>query len=391
MAKAQSTSGVVWFAAQDWWYHNQAHSDFQLMKQVACTRPVLVVNSLGLRVPRRGVSTNPVRRILRKLRSMGKLLRAPLPELPNFWVVTPVLLPFYGNSRLARWNAAFIRAQVQFAARRAGIPKRPAIGVTIPTAWPVVQPMDRSALLFNRSDLHSAFPEADGAWVSELEDQLLRHSDAVLYVSHELMHKDAEIVADRSHFLDHGVDLDHFTTEGAIDPEIAAIPVPRVGFFGGLDDYVVDLNLLVATAQALPDVNLVLIGDATCDMEPLTSLPNVHWLGYQPYQRIPSLGRGFDVALMPWLDNEWIRFANPIKLKEYLALGLPVVSTEYPEVETYREQVRVAKDAAEFPEFVRQTLLDPGDPESRAAFVREFSWQSRAADLLSLADQIGHR
>ncbi len=381
-------TGFVWFAAQDWWYHNQAHSDFQLMREVARHRPVLVVNSLGLRLPRKGTSTQSGRRIMRKLSSMSKLVRRPVPDLPGFHVMTPFMLPLYGDSRGARANAWLVRQQVRAASRALGLGARPDLGVTIPSAWPVVRPMRRSSLVFNRSDLHSEFPEADGAWVASLENSLLREADRVLYVSHELMRRDAGVVGDRAHFLDHGVDLDHFTQDpGAVDPEIAAIPGPRIGFFGGLDDYVVDLPLLRETALAHPDCSLVLIGDATCSMDDLTALPNVHWLGFRPYDRIPAIGRGFDVALMPWLDNEWIRYANPIKLKEYLALGLPVVSTEYPEVDAYRDRVRVAARREDFPALVRAALDDPPDPVLLRSSVLRFAWSARARELTMVATE----
>ncbi|SHJ85920.1 Glycosyltransferase involved in cell wall bisynthesis [Tessaracoccus bendigoensis DSM 12906] len=381
--KRRADKGFIWFAAQDWWYHNQAHSDFQLMKEVSRSRPVLVVNSLGLRAPGPKTSVNPGRRILRKLRSMTKFLRRPLPDLPNFFVYTPLMLPIYGRSGpLFRFNAFLIRCQVRLAAWVIGLPKVSAIGATIPTAWPVIERMRRSTLVFNRSDLQSAFPEANGEWVADLEYQFLVHSNLVLYVSHELMRRDEAIVGSRSHFIDHGVDLGHFSKEGPVDPEIETFPRPRIGFFGGLDDYVVDMDLLLDVARRIPGASLVLIGDATCSMEELTGLPNVHWLGFRSYHDIPALGRGFDVALMPWLDNEWIRFANPIKLKEYLALGLPVVSTDYPEVEAYREMVRVVADRGDFVDEVQAVLEDPGDPDRRAAFVEPYSWAGRAAVLL---------
>jgi GT2 family glycosyltransferase/glycosyltransferase involved in cell wall biosynthesis len=382
--------GFVWFAAQDWWYHNQAHSDFQLMRRVARWQPVLVVNTLGLRMPRKGISTNPTRRILRKLRSTAKFLRRPLPDNPGYHVMTPVLLPFYGDTAGARLNAWLIRQQVGAAAKAIGIGSKPAIGVTIPSAWPVVRKMRRSALLYNRSDLQSAFPEADRAWVVSLEDKLLEASDRVLYVSHELMRMDYYKVGDRGYFLDHGVDLEHFSLEGEseISDELAIIPTPRVGFFGGLDDYVVDMDLLRLTAVELPEIQVVLIGDATCGMDELTGLPNVHWLGYRPYQTIPSLGRGFDVALMPWLDNEWIRFANPIKLKEYLALGLPVVTTAYPEVDAYRSRLWVARSREEFPALVKEALANPGDPMRRRASVFDCSWEARAKALTEIANAV---
>ena len=384
--------GFVWFAAQDWWYHNRAHSDFQLMQEVARTRPVLLVNSLGLRLPTPGRSSNPARRIGRKLRSMAKLVRRPVPGLPGYHVMTPIMLPAYGDGALARLNAWAIRLQVRVVASAIGVGRRPTVAVTIPTAWPVVRRMRRSALLFNRSDRHSEFPEANRALVAGLEDALLREADRVLYVSHQLMAEDAPVVGDRAVFLDHGVDLEHFTpADGAParpEPELADVPRPVMGFFGGLDDYVVDMDLIAETARAIPEASLVLVGDATCSMDELERIPNVHWLGYQPYERIPALGRQFDVALMPWLDNEWIRYANPIKLKEYLALGLPVVSTDYPEVHHGGGHVAVAHDRAEFAELVRRHLTDPGDDatrRARRASVLGATWRARADQLLEIA------
>ena len=90
----------------------------------------------------------------------------------------------------------------------------------------------------------------------------------------------------------------------------------------------------------------------------------MHWLGFRPYEEIPRYGAGFDVAIMPWRDNEWIRNCNPIKLKEYLALGLPVVSTDFPEVHRYASVVRIARSPEEFVQLVA-TTLDDGGPGNR--------------------------
>jgi glycosyltransferase involved in cell wall biosynthesis len=358
------------------------------MREMAVNRPVLVVNSLGLRLPTPGTSSHAFRRIARKLRSTAKLVRRPVPGLPGFHVMTPLLIPVYGDRAGARVSAWFVRQQVRLVARLIGLGPSPHIGVTLPTAWPVVRPMRRASLIFNRSDLHSSFPGTDRSWLLGLEHSLLRHSDRVLYVSHELMRHDAADVGDRAVFLDHGVDAQHFSPDGEIDPEVAAIPKPRMGFFGGLDDYVVDLELLRQTARENHDVSLILVGDATCSMEALTSLPNVHWLGFRPYESIPALGRGFDVALMPWLDNEWIRFANPVKLKEYLALGLPVVTTEYPQVEGYRDRVVVA-ERSRFPALARRALSAPRDADRLRHSVVSTSWSSQACLLSDIADSAG--
>lgn len=385
----------ICFSAQDWWYHNRAHSDFQLMRRVAERRPVLFVNSIGMRMPTPGRSTQVTRRILRKVRSVLRFMSRPLPEVPDFNVMTPVILPLYGSPTARRINAWIVRQQVRIAARRLGFRAADAVVmVTIPTAWDVVAPIAPARLVFNRSDLHSAFEETDQTMIRGLEDQLLRHSDTVLYTSHSLMELEAPLAGERAHFLDHGVDLGRFGGDpGPVPDDVADLTGPVVGFFGGLDDYLVDFELLEAVATATPDATMVLVGDATGSMASLEALPNVRWLGFRPYEQIPAYGARFDVALMPWLRNEWIEHCNPIKLKEYLALGLPVVSTDFPEVRRYRDVVAVAADPAEFVTLVKQALdgEGAGTAASRRARVSGATWDARAEELLVLGGRPSQR
>lgn len=379
--------GYVCFAAQDWWYHNQAHSDFQLMRAVAQRRRVLVVNSIGMRMPAPGRSTHVVRKVVRKLRSVAKLVRRPLPELPNFHVMSPLPLPFYSSALGRRIGAAFVRAQVRLVCAVLRLPE-PVIVVTIPTAWDVVRPMRRRALLFNRSDRHSEFPEADRAAIESLERALLRNADAVLYVSRALQAEEQPWTGSRAHFLDHGVDLAHFVRRSDVPADLAAIPGRRVGFFGALDDYVVDFDLLERIAAELPDSSLVLIGDSGQDLSRFDKHPNVHRMGFRPYGEIPAYGSGFDVAIMPWRRSEWIRYCNPIKLKEYLALGLPVVSTEFAELARYADRVAVARDHTEFLAALRHTLQHgvPHTPAELRELVLGYSWESRGVELMTVAE-----
>jgi GT2 family glycosyltransferase/glycosyltransferase involved in cell wall biosynthesis len=383
--------GYVCFSAQDWWYHNRAHSDFQLMRRVAEERTVLFVNSIGMRMPLPGRSPGALRRIVRKAASMARRMQAPLADVPGFHVLTPVLFPLYGNRWARRLNAWGIRVQVTRAEKRLGI-RRPLVVATIPTAWDVVRRLPHRTLVFNRSDKHSAFAEVDQTYIASLEHSLLEEADEVIYASRSLLDAEAASTGDRAHFLDHGVDLDLFRRRPASEePEdLRAIPHPRIGFFGGFDDYIIDFDLLGRVARELPHAHLVLIGDATCPMTDLEGLPNVHWLGYRPYEDIPRYGSGFDVALMPWLDNDWIRNCNPIKLKEYLALGLPVVSTEFPEAHHYLPWIGLAADADDFVARVR-AALDEGDDDderraARRALVAGASWDLRSRQLIALCE-----
>jgi glycosyltransferase involved in cell wall biosynthesis len=379
--------GVICFAAQDWWYHNRAHSEVQLMLRIARTEPVLLVNSIGMRTPRPGRTSQAGQRIVRKLGSIARGLRRPVDGLPNFHVLSPITVPMLGNDQVRAANSMSVRAQVELAARSIGI-QDPAIFVTIPTAWNVIQGMHRRTLLYNRADKHSAFGDIDRPAIEALERDLLRTSDHVLYVSHQLLDAERALTGDRAVFLDHGVDLEHFRPRPQSEEpdDLASIPHPRIGFFCGIDDRTVDVALLEHTAREIPEAQLVLIGSSSVAMDGLEELPNVHWLGFRPYEQIPAYGSGFDVALMPWVDSEWIAACNPIKMKEYLALGLPIVSTEFPEVHRYDELLTVAGDADDFVKAVRARLNDRGPvtPADRRAAVAGDTWDRRAEEVLSL-------
>ena len=377
-------AGVVCFAAVDWWYHNRAHSDLALARRIARRRPVLIVNSLGLRVPRPGRSSQALRRIGRKVASLSHLLHRLDGESTLLAVLTTTAIP--GVERLRGLSAALVAAQVRAAAAWY-LMGTPHLLITIPTAVDVIDRLPHARVVVNRSDLHSAFPEVDTALIESMESELLRRADVVLYVSHALMERDR--VGAKGVFLDHGVDLELFTADEAEEPEdIRTIPRPRIGFFGGLDDYVVDLDLIARLAKETADASVVLIGDATCSLDSLTSAPNVHLLGRRDHAAIPAYGRAFDVAIMPWLDNDWIRNCNPIKLKEYLALDLPVVSTPYPELTPYLDLVRVGASADEFIARVQETLREPsrlrGAGPTRVA---SDDWQVKADLVLALMEQ----
>ncbi len=382
---------VICFCGQDWWYHNRAHSDFQLMTRAAKHRRVLLVNSIGMRMPVPGRSPLPFRRIWRKLKSMLRHVKKPLPGTPDFTVMTPLLFPFYGSARARAFNAKSIRAQVERTARKLGI-VAPHIVVTVPTAWDVAKEMQRSSLVYNRSDKHSAFGEADQGLITGLERELLTKADGVLYSSRAFRDSERELTGERAYFLDHGVDTKHFAARGRTGVlEKAGCKRPIVGFFGGLDDYVIDFDLLERIAVERPHYTLVLIGDATLSMERLTRHANVKHLGFRPYAEIPDLGADFDVSIMPWLDNDWIRSCNPIKLKEYLSLGQEVVTTYFPEVEHYRDHVHLARSGDEFLARIDDVVNGAKAKGDRQALIGHATWDDRTQELLSFLDGLASK
>jgi glycosyltransferase involved in cell wall biosynthesis len=132
-----------------------------------------------------------------------------------------------------------------------------------------------------------------------------------------------------------------------VPEDIANLPHPIFGFFGLIRDWI-DLDLLAEVARRKPDWHFVLIGDSKVDLTPYKASPNMHFLGPKPYEVLPAYCKCFDAGLIPFKINDLTIAVNPIKLREYLSAGLPVISTPLPEVLVYKEMVHIVRTPEDF-------------------------------------------
>ena len=377
-----AADGIVCFAGIDWWYHNRGHSEGQIMTRLARRVPVLWVNSIGMRMPRPGRTEKALTRYVRKLRSTLHGLRR---DESGMWVLSPLFVPRH-TRRALELNGGLVGGQVGLCLRRMGV-RRPAAWVTLPTATPIVERRAWQRVVFSRSDDFAHLPEVDVETIEGLEERLFARSDSAVFVNRVLYERDRGRTRD-ARLLDHGVDFAHFAAVDGLredcPAELAGLPRPIFGFYGALDEYTIDLELLIRTARRIAPATLLLIGPRQMDTQALEREPNVRYLAQRPYAELPRYAAQFDVALMPWLRNEWIAHCNPIKLKEYLAMGRPCVSIRFPELARYDGLVHVAENGEEFLEALARAAAedDPALRERRREAVRASSWES-------LADQVG--
>lgn len=202
-----------------------------------------------------------------------------------------------------------------------------------PMALPFTRHLMPRAVVYDCMDELSAFAGAD-ARLHEHEAELFRRSHLVLTGGHSLY----EAKKGRHHNihpLPSSVDVEHFARARYRQPEPAdqaAIPRPRMGFFGVIDERM-DLHLLAEVARARPDWHIVLLGPVVkIDPATLPRLPNIHYLGKKAYEELPTYLAGWDVALLPFARNDATRFISPTKTPEYLAACKPVVSTSIRDV-----------------------------------------------------------
>ncbi|HEX3100187.1 MAG TPA: glycosyltransferase, partial [Pyrinomonadaceae bacterium] len=225
--------------------------------------------------------------------------------------------------------------------------------------------------------------------LKEIEEKLFRDADLVV-VSAEKLYDGKKHFNPNTHIIRHGTDWRHFRTaldeSTKIPDEIAKLPKPIIGFHGLLADWV-DYELIKKVAEHFSNGSVVLIGKIAVDAEQkvkiLNDVPNVHFLGRKPYSELPAYCKGFDVALNPFAINELTLAANPLKVREYLAAGLPVISTDIPEVRVL-EDCLVGVDHDDFIHKIEHALIYPNPRETVSDAIAHESWEAKIEELRSI-------
>jgi glycosyltransferase involved in cell wall biosynthesis len=280
-----------------------------------------------------------------------------------------------------------LRVQIGGVLRALGM-RRPITWIGLPTYAGLMGRFGSRLTVFQVTDKYDAYHEVRDPYVAEAFERLARESDVVLASSRRLEALLAPLNAHTFH-VPHGVDFEHFAqargTALPLPEDLRAIPAPRLGFVGSLDQ-VVDHDLLRFVARRRPDWQIVLVGPYSGEAAILRPLANVRMLGAREYRDLPAYLQAFDVCLMPWKQDEWIRFCNPIKTKEYLAAGRQVVTMHYDEV---AECARWVWDASSFEEFLGalEAILDRGERKDLASaddWLRASTWETQTARVAEI-------
>ncbi|MGA2679666.1 MAG: glycosyltransferase [Sedimentisphaerales bacterium] len=385
----QNQIDVICFGGVDWWYHNRGHIDFQLMRRFAATGTVLYINSIIMQRPKVGKKGQLFTKVARKVKSIFRGLKH---IENNFWVFSPVSLPVNHIRWLRPLNEALLALQISFAAKRLKL-HTPLVWVAVPVACNIARKFRKSKLVYQRTDRFEDTPLVNSQSVSQDDKTLKQEADLTIYVSTSLYEQE-RAQCKRAFFLDHGVDYDLFSStdkNGISPPDIASIPRPIAGYIGTVEDIKIDINYLEAVISLLPDVSFVFVGKVDASFLQLREKKNVWLLGQKPYEQISQYGKFLDVALIPWCKSNWTTAANPIKLKEYLSLGKPVVSTSFNEFQKYSDVVYEAETPEEFADCIKKAIAEdcPELVTKRRQKVAKDTWQNKAAEVLQLVERLG--
>ncbi len=367
---------------EDWGRHPS--STQHLVKRLAEDRRVLWVNSIGLRRPR--FSLGDARRALEKLRmAAGRRTAGPAAEPAGtaapVEVLSPFALPWPGSRVAARINRAALARQIR--PRLAAEAARPILWASLPTAAAVTGALGESAVVYYCGDDFGGLAGVDHAAVLRDEERLVARADLVIAASPVLA---ARFPAEKTILVEHGVDFDLFA---APVPRAADLPAsPVAGFYGALADWI-DVPLLAETARRLPGWTFCFVGPVLTAIDALAELPNVRLLGPRPHAELPRYSAHWTASMLPFRDCPQIRACNPLKLREYLAAGAPVVSTPFPALAPYAAHVATARGPDGFVHALEAALFEPGDREARRARVAGETWAARARIVAEAMERLG--
>jgi glycosyltransferase involved in cell wall biosynthesis len=379
--------------ADDWGRHPS--SGQHLVQRLLDRYPTLWVNTIGMRRPQ--LSRDDLAKLKGRLREwvapirFGRGRRGTRAHLT---VIAPRMWPGFGHAWQRRLNAHLISRAVQRALpRRATHTERRAVVTTLPITADLIGRVDADAWIYYCVDDHSAWPGLNGQLMREMESQLIARVGHLVAASEALRERLAAM-GYASTLLTHGVDVAHWRRPNANGARVASSPaLPNwwrdlqrpIFLFWGL----IDRRLDVAWIRALQDSHagprgaLVLVGPTQAHDRAIDSVEGVILPGAVPYELLPLLATQADVLVMPYADLPVTRAMQPLKLKEYLATGKPVVMRSLPSTRAWAAAADVVETAEDFVGAVRRRVTE-GVPPHHLAARRELvheSWECKAREL----------
>jgi glycosyltransferase involved in cell wall biosynthesis len=366
------------YAANDWRTDNRT-SSHHIASRLAKENTILYLEAAGQRAPR--ASGRDIKRILSRV---SKAFKAPTRVTENVYVLSPLILPFHRYRTIRYLNELILRLTVRRSCRMLSF-DHPIVWMTIPHYGAIMDAMPVKGVVYYCIDDFASFPNTDRNAMQRMEDRILDRADIVFAVSEPLFEK-KRASNPNTFFSPHGVDTEHFgaamSADTRVPEDIASIPPPIAGFFGLVEEWF-DTDLLDYCASQLKDVSFVVIGRVARDTGNLAAHRNVHFLGPRPYEVIPNYLKAFNVGLIPFRLTDTILYSNPLKFKEYLAGGKPVVSVRIQAFEKHKDLAYLVDSYDQFSNAIRRAIEEDSADKVRARVMamQKESWDTRVKEV----------
>lgn len=358
----------------DWGRHPSTSQ--HLFTEMLRTNPVIWVETVGLRLPR--LSMRDLRRTWQKLTDYATGRRRHAGSVqPGLSVVCPLTLPFTQYAWVRSFNLWQTRRAVLKACQSRGLSQHVLV-VTAPSHCDVVGRLGESLSIFYCPDNYALWPGMNVRQVQRMERELTERVDAIVAVSDYLGER-LQTSGKPVLVLTQGVNAAHFAR---------SLPAQNTGrfeivYFGMIDERL-DLDLIMELAQRLPQALIRMIGPVVINTTRLHALPNVRLEPQMPFAELPAVLTTASLFILPFQLNELSKSCSPLKIKEYLACGRPVIATALPEAQRLASYVHVAADRAAFGDAVAAAAEGAlaFDAEAVRTMIAGEGWDAKAREFV---------
>jgi glycosyltransferase involved in cell wall biosynthesis len=345
------------------------------------------IGSLAHRKP--SFSLNDIRRIIEKLKN---ILLPPKKKSSDFEVNSPIIIhpfiiPLHDYKFVRKINSILLKRTILKAIRVNNF-HNPILITSTPLISGLIGELGETSSHYFCLDDYSNF---DGAFKSliAVERELLTKISSCFAVSDVLL-STRKTESGNNYFLSQGVQSEHFQKNSLkIPPRIKDLKKPVIGFFGLISEWI-DLDLIVYAACELPAYSFLVVGKPSVDLSVFNNYPNIVFIGEVPFKDLPSYASVFDVGIIPFKVNELTLACNPLKLLEYLSLGIPVVSVNLPEVQKFKSVTYIADNYEDFVRLIKLSLEENSEEKMNLRLVcaSEHSWTSITNSICEKIDLI---
>jgi uncharacterized SAM-binding protein YcdF (DUF218 family)/glycosyltransferase involved in cell wall biosynthesis len=370
------------FSSIDWTTHWQLHH--QLATSLVSTgNRVLFIENTGVR----SANIGDIGRLSERISNWRKGLHGfSSIDGDNLTSYSPILLPFPYSKLLLLFNKKIFNFSISRWMKASNF-SNPVIISFLPT--PLIQSAINSInpkLTVYYCANNMAESSLSASQVRPYEDHFFESVDVVFTAAY-VIQEYAQRFSEKVFYFPPGIDFDKFNIalkdNKDIPSDLKKISGRIVGYIGALGR-VLDQELLCALADQCSDFTFVFIGPKYTNINVLEAKSNIVFLGAKPHNQLPYYIKGFDVGIVPYICNDFTEGVYPSKLNEYLAMGIPAVSTNLREVreskEVYGEAAIIANNTEEFINSVKSLVLEKDDvlrKEKRIKIAKENSWESR--------------
>ena len=330
-------------------YGRHPHCLEHIINELLPNNTVLWIETIGMRSPR--FSLYDMQRSLQILAKwiFGRKKTSAKDLDKNLKIIAPVMLPFTSLRAIRKINQVFTARKIKQEIKKRGL-ARPIFITSIPGVCDFAKKFQEKLTVYYCVDEFSLWPGIPHARVKMMEEELMSKSD-IIFATSSALADSKKASGKETYLLTHGVDVKHFELNETF--YTANIWKKRICYFGLIDERC-DQKLIAFLAHSLPDCLFTIIGEVTvADTFFLKKHSNVCFERRVSYEALPAKIKDQDYFILPYHINELTNNINPLKIKEYLATGRPVISTPLPEVVKLAKFLYVAGNQNDFVKIIK--------------------------------------